>query len=240
MTNDNPTNTTAGGNPDAAETVLPKGKPTMSDEIVSHLKDELNNVIKESIKRKIKIDELEEKAKEYDANIAKLTKERDDAVTASQELETAYEEFTSKDHQAKEIQRLQRELLTRDVFGKIKSIEGVKLHDGVELSELLHASGTQDEFDKLQGDTPEDFTTRVVEAAKAKRPYLFVSPNAAVQPGESESAVRKEAPQQSALRAFGAQAAGGGSAPMSPRTDPAQLVDWRNPEAINRFVSSSG
>lgn len=221
MTDDSTNNTTAGGNPDAAETVLPKGKPPVSDELIGRLRADLDKEI--SVKKKIR-----KERDDLKTQVETLIKERDTALAAAQEMESAYEEFTSKDHQAKEIQRLQREILTRDVTDKIKSIEGVKLQDSVELSDLLFASGMQADFDNIQGEIPEDFTTKVVEAAKAKRPFLFATPDA-VHGGVNESAVRKEAAEVPALKAFGTHVVGGGSAPVQKPT-----VDYSDPVAVLR------
>lgn len=228
MTDDTSNDTTAGGNPDAAETVLLKGKPPVSDELIGRLRADLDKEI--SVKKKIR-----KERDDLKTQVETLTKERDAALAAAQELESAYEEFTSKDHQAKEIQRLQREILTRDVTDKIKSTEGVKLHDGVELSDLLLASGMQADFDKLQDAIPEDFTTKVIEAAKAKKSFLFATPDA-VHDGVNESAVRKENPSL-ALPKFGGEVFGGGSAPAA-KADPAKSVDWSDHRAVDRYFAA--
>lgn len=227
MTDDKTTPPTAGGDPYAAEPVSPKR---------SSMSAEDPKAVEQAIARKFRIRELEAQLKERDDKIAALTKERDDATKVAEETKAAYEKFTNENALSQRIKQLERDARYRDMTDTFNGIEGVEYQDGVTLEDLFHAAGVN--FDELE-EIPEDFTTTVIEAAKAKKPFLFASSGSAdTQTGE----VRQEtaAPAQPPLRAFGAQAAGGGAAPPGPKDDPAKSVDWTNPEAINRFVAAQG
>jgi len=192
--------------------------------------------VEQAIARKFRIRELEAKVQELESKIGTLTKERDDAVTAAEETKAAYEEFTNENAMQRRIGELEKSLRYRDMMDTFNGIEGVEYQDGVTLDDLFAAAGV--DFDSLD-EIPDDFTTTVIEAAKAKKPFLFASSGSAeAQPGDVRQETAPVAPQT--LKAFGGQAAGGGAAPPSPKADPAQTVDWTNPEAINRFVASQG
>lgn len=212
-----------------AETVLPKSK-RMSDDT-----DRKDRAYRQAVERKFVIERLEGELKAAQEKIAAITKERDDAVKVADETKAAYEEFTNESTLQKRIGELERTIKYRDTMDMFNSVEGVEYHEGVTLDDLFAAAGV--DFDSLD-EIPEDFTTKVLEAAKAKKPFLFaVSGSAEPQTGEVRQETAASAP---ALRAFGAQASGGGAAPPSPRPDPAQSVDWKSPDAINKFVATQG
>lgn len=227
MTDDNTTPPTTGSVPAVAETVLPQSKRMSAED---------PKAVEQAIARKFRIRELESQLKERDDKIAALTKERDDAVKAAEETQAAYEEFTNENTLQKRIVELETEKKYREMQDVFNSVEGVEYNDGVTLDDLFSAAGV--DFESMT-EIPEDFTTKVIEAARAKKPFLFASSGSAdtQQPGDVPQAT---APQPQTLKAFGGQAAGGGAAPPSPRSDPAQTVDWKNPEAINKFVASQG
>ena len=92
---------------------------------------------------------------------------------------------------------------------------------------------TPAEIDEI---TPE-LVTKAIETARASKPFLFVS-----QPAQAETQTPGDVPQEAAsspsLKAFGAQASGGGSAPPAARTDPAKAFDWSDPVAVSRYLES--
>ena len=227
MTDDNTTQVTTGDSPAVAESVSLESNRMSADD---------PKAVEQAIARKFRIRELEAKVQELETKIGTLTKERDDAVMAADETKAAYEEFTNENAMQMRIDELEKSIRYRDMMDTFNNIEGVEYQAGVTLDDLFAAAGV--DFDAME-DIPEDFTTAVIEAAKAKKPFLFASSGSAeTQTGE----VRQEsaAPVSPTLRAFGGQAAGGGAAPPSPKADPAQAVDWKNPEAINRYVASQG
>lgn len=204
----------------------------MSENTVS--RGEYEKVIRQAKQRKFDLEKAQAEIADLRKQAEKLTKERDDAVKAAEETKTAYEQFTNENELYRENQSLKSERKLRDMADMLNAVEGVEYQQGVTLADVLDAAGIKpDEIDEI----PEDFATKAIEAARASKPFLF-----AVQaPAQGETAntgeVRPQAAETPALKAFGAQAVGGGSAPPAPRPDPAQSVDWTNPEAINRFVA---
>jgi len=76
------------------------------------------------------------------------------------------------------------------------------------------------------------------EKARTNKAYLF-----APKDGQASAKAGADAPTEAAVpqavRAFGAQAVGGGAAAKAPQTDPAKAIDWSNPVAVTKYVSSS-
>jgi hypothetical protein len=87
MTDDNTTQQTAGGIPDAAEPVLTPRKRMSADD---------PKAVEQAIARKFRIRELEAKVQELESKIGTLTKERDDAVTAAEETNAAWTKSSSR------------------------------------------------------------------------------------------------------------------------------------------------
>jgi hypothetical protein len=225
MTDDNTTPPTTGTVPDVAETNLPQRK-SMSEDT-----DRKDRAYRQAVERKFEIERLQRDLKDRDDKIAALTKERDDAVKVADETKAAYEEFTNENALQRRIGELERTIKYRDTMDMFNSIEGVEYHEGVTLDDLFSAAGV--DFDSLD-EIPEDFTTKVLEAAKAKKPFLFaVSGSAEPQTGEVPQETAASAP---ALKAFGAQAAGGGAAPPAAIGSPSN-VDWRDPAAVRQYAA---
>jgi len=226
MTDDNTKPHTAGGDPAAAEPVLTSRKHVADD---TERKD---RAYRQAVERKFQIERLEAELKSANEKIEGLTKERDAALKTADETRAAYEEFTNENKLQQRIKELEKRDRYRDALDKFNSIEGVEYQDGVTLDDLFHAAGV--DFDALD-EIPEDFTTTVIEAAKASKPFLFASPGSA---GAQTGEVRQEtAAQAPAFKAFGAQASGGGAAPPAAAGDPVKSVDWTNPVAVSKYLS---
>lgn len=209
----------------------------MSDEILDKMRAELRKVTEESIERKMEIRRLEAAAKEMETQLQTLTKERDDAINAADETKAAYEEFTNENVLQKRISELESAAKYRDMMDEFNSVDGVEYHEGVTLDDLFSAAGV--DFDALD-EIPEDFTTQVIEAARSAKPFLFASSGGAgaANTGEVRQATATGA--TPTLKAFGAQAAGGGAAAQSPASDPSQTVNWQDPVAINKHIAAHG
>lgn len=221
MTDDNTTPPPTGDVPDVAETVLPKSNRMSEDT------DRKDRAYRQAVERKFVIERLEGELKAAQEKIAAIMKERDDAVKVADETKAAYEEFTNESTLQKRIGELERTIKYRDTMDMFNSIEGVEYHEGVTLDDLFSAAGV--DFDSLD-EIPEDFTTKVLEAAKAKKPFLFaVSGSAEPQPGEVRQETAASAP---SLKAFGAQAAGGGAAPPGQKP----TIDYSDPVAVMRHA----
>lgn len=221
--------------PDAAETVLTKpGKP-MSENTVSRA--EFERVVKQSQRRKAELDALTKERDDLKSQLQTAISERDEAVKGVEEIRQAYQEFTNENEIYRELETLKADMKLRDMADMLNGLDGIEYQQGVTLADVLEAAGIDPgEIDEI----PEDFGTKVIEAARASKPFLF----AAQAPAQGEAAktpgdVRPQAAQTApTLKAFGAQAVGGGSAPPGGKPDPAKSVDWTDPAAINAFVAS--
>ena len=222
MTDDNTTPPTTGTVPDVAETNLPQRK-SMSEDT-----DRKDRAYRQAVERKFEIERLQRDLKDRDDKIAALMKERDDAVKVADETKAAYEEFTNENTLQKRIGELERTIRYRDTMDMFNSIEGVEYHEGVTLDDLFSAAGV--DFDSLD-EIPEDFTTKVLEAAKAKKPYLFAVSGSA-EPQKTGEVPQETAASAPALKAFGAQAAGGGAAPPGQKP----TIDYSDPVAVMRHA----
>ena len=207
--------------PDAAETVLTSRNKPVSDP------ERNERAYRQAVERKIRIQQLEAELAEWKGKFESVVKERDEAVKTAEETQKAYQEFTSKDAQQQTIAQLQSEIKRRDLADVFNSIEGVEYQDGVTLDDVLQAAGMS--FDEIE-DITEDLPGKVIEAARAKKPFLFSPGSASEQPGEVRQETATQAPAQQ-FKAFGAQAAGGGA------TAEMKKPDLSDPIAALRYVS---
>lgn len=200
----------------------------MSENTVS--RGEYEKVIRQAKQRKFDLEKAQAEIADLRKQAEKLTKERDDAVKAADETKAAYEQFTNENELFREVQELKSERKLRDMADMLNGVDGVEYQQGVTLADVLEAAGIDPgELDEI----PEDFATKAIEAARASKPFLF----AAQAPAQGEAAntgeVRQEAAQAPPLRAFGAQAVGGGSAPKS---EP--QIDYSDPVAVLRHAKA--
>lgn len=196
---------------------------------------EFEKVLRQARQRKAELATLQQKMQELTSHIETLQTERDEAVTQANELAQAYETFTSENEMQAEIERLQAEIKTRDVYDALSGIEGIDYQDGVSLQDVLDAAGVNlADLDEI----PDDFGQAVLSAAQQSKPYLFRIQAEALEP-ENKADVRQETVATPALKAFGAQAVGGGTAPAHAKPDPAKTVDWTNPAAVRAYQESN-
>jgi hypothetical protein len=199
-----------------------------------------NQIKEESIERRLKIKELEARIKEIEAEYAgkieSLTAERDEARSNADEIAQAYERFTSENELHKENETLRGKIRDRELFDTISKVEGVKLHEGVSLTDLANAAGI--DMPGLDEELPEDWATQLVEQARAKKPYLFASQEQVN--GTNGADAPRETAVQPQRKAFGSQAVGGGATASSPAKDPAKAVDWSNPVAVLEYNRATG
>lgn len=210
---------------------------TMSDGTIS--KSEFERVLRQSQRRKAEIENLTKQLQEVQTQLVTLENERNEAVQIANETLEAYETFTNENEMLRELEGLKADIRVRDLTDMFNGVDGIEYQSGVTLHDVLSAAGVDlNEIDEI----PEDFATQVIEAARASKPYLFAGSVQAQEPAEISGDVRQEAvyPNGPAFRAFGAQAAGGGSAPPSAKPDPAKSVDWTDPRSINAFTRSQG
>lgn len=172
--------------------------------------------------------ERDDLKKQLDSAVA----ERDKALKEAEETVEAYAKFTDENELMQQLEAARGELKIRDLHDAFNGIEGVEYQDGVSLDDILQAAKLNPA--EIEEITPE-LVTKAIEAARTSKPFLFASGSASDQPGE----VRQEAATAPALKAFGAQAVGGGSAPPQAQPDPAKTVDWRDPAAINKYAAST-
>lgn len=226
MTDDNTTPHTAGGDPDAAEPILPK-RNRMSDDT-----ERKDRAYRQAVERKFEIERLQRELKDANDKIAAITAERDAAVEEVEGIREEYATFTNENALSLRIQELEFAAKKRDVWDSIKETHGNAIHKGVTFDDLLGAAKV--DFASLK-EIPEDFTTKVIEAAKASKPFLFASSGSAdTQPGEVRQETAAQPPQT--FKAFGAQAAGGGAAPPAAAGNPVKTVDWKNWQAVSDYT----
>ncbi len=232
---DNTTESSRRDVPAAAEPVSTQRK-SMSDDVVDKLRAELRKVTEESIERKMEIRRLESAAKEMESKLEAATKERDEAAKEAESIAKKY----SESEIAKKIQELEDGIASRDYELKLVDLhaafmgaEGVEYQEGVSLDDLLQAAKINPA--EIEEITPE-FVTKAIETARASKPFLFVSQPAQAEP-QTPGDVRQGAASPPSLKAFGAQAAGGGSAPPAPTEDPAKAFDWSDHAAVDRFFA---
>lgn len=206
--------------PDAAETVLTSRNKPVSDP------ERNERAYRQAVERKIRIQQLEAELADIKGKLETATKERDEAVKTAEETQKAYQEFTSENAMQQEIAQLRGDLRRRDLTDLFNGIEGVEYQDGVTLDDVLQAAGMS--FDEIE-DITEDLPGKVIEAARAKKPFLFSPGSASEQPGEVRQETATQAPAQQ-FKAFGAQAAGGGATaevtPSKPLSDPISQMQY--------------
>lgn len=206
--------------PDAAETVLTSRNKPVSDP------ERNERAYRQAVERKIRIQQLEAELADMKGKLEAATKERDEAVKAAEDVKAAYEEFTNENALTKEIAQLRGDLRRRDLTDLFNGVEGVEYQDGVTLDDVLAAAGMS--FDEIEEITDE-LPGKVIEAARAKKPFLFAAGSASEQPGEVRQNAATQAPAQQ-FKAFGAQAAGGGATaevtPSKPLSDPISQMQY--------------
>lgn len=229
--------------PDAGPGLLAQNKSIqqMSDTVS---RTEFEKVLRQLQRRKAELAEANRRVTEYESAIEQIQAERDEAVSLMEQQTEQFKRFTDENEILKENAALRSELKQIYVEDAVYASlpEGMAIQQGVSVQEILGAAGVN--IDEL-----EDFGMETIQEAigkaQAAKPYLFLSGAVDAQAGQqpaqvSEGEVRQQmqpaAPTQPPLRAFGAQAIGGGSAPESmTRPDPAKSVDWTNPAAVAAY-----
>lgn len=200
-------------------------------------RSEFEKVLRQLQRRKGELAELQKQFNELQSTQQQLIQERDEAITIMEQQTEQFQRFTNENELAQENAMLRGELKQIYVEDAIYAAlpEGMNLQQGVSIQEILGAAGTS--LDDLEDLTPEVIQEAIGKAHSSK-PYLFfeaAGAQAGEQPAQAgEGEVRQQAEPVApapSLRAFGAQAVGGGSAPQSAR-DPAKTVDWTNPAAV--------
>ena len=199
---------------------------------------EFEKVREESIERRLRIKDLESQLKElkssYEDQIKAISDERDKAVSEVAEIREAYEAFTNQDEQYQTILSLRSEIRERDLLEAVASIPGIEFQQGVTFEELVKAAGV--ELPGLDDEIPDDFASSLVESARKNKPYLFAQSASGEATATEAPGAQDETATRPAVKAFGAQAVGGGAAPPQAKQDPAKSVDWTNPAAVVAYA----
>lgn len=178
--------------------------------------------------------QLRELTETHEKTVATLTKERDTALDEAKSVREAYEAFTNENELARTVAELRGQIRERDLTDMFGGVEGVSYHEKTTLDDIIRAAGV--ELPGLDDEIPETFVADVLEKARANKPFLFVDA-AVLQANGTESVTQEPAPREG-LRAFGAQAAGGGAATSAgTKVDPVKSVDWSNPRAVDQFFA---
>ena len=226
------TNDIARDVPAATEPVLTDSSTSkMAEDSVAYFRAEMEKNKEQAIARKLENKRLQAELDGLKKQVETLTTERDKAVKEAEETKEAYAKFTDENELMQQLQSLQSDIKIRDLHEAFNGIEGVEYQDGVTLDDILQAAKINPA--EIEEITPE-FVTKAIEAARTSKPFLFSSGSASEQPGD----VRQEAAPAQTLKAFGAQAVGGGSAPPAAKGDPAKTVDWRDPAAVRQYVAN--
>lgn len=217
--------------PAATDPVLTEtSKSKMAEDSVAYFRAEMEKNKEQAIARKLEVKRLQAELDGMKKQIEAANAERDKAVKEAEEIREAYQKFTDENELVRELESLRSDIKIRDLHDAFNGIEGVEYQDGVTLDDILQAAKLNPaEIDEI---TPE-FVTKAIEAARTSKPFLFSSGSASDQTGE----VRQEAAPAQTLKAFGAQAVGGGSAPPAAKADPAKAVDWSDHRAVDRYFA---
>ena len=220
--------------PDAAGGALSDEKrKTMSDQPVSRA--EFERVKRQAIERKKSLEKLEKERDEWRTKYESSQAEHDEAIEALNSMTEQVKQFTSENTLYQHIEALQREIRDRDAIEAFSQLpEGLDYQPGVTLKDLFDAAGVDP--DSIEEFSPE-VVSDIVSRAKEAKSYLFNTQPATGGPGDvrplnDPQAQAAQQPQNPAIRAFGAQAIGGGAANPSARANPAQTVDWSDPAAV--------
>lgn len=208
---------------------------TMSENTVSRA--EFERALRQAQRRKQEIATLQAERDQLKSQIETFQSERDQAYQEMESITEQFKKFTDENELFKTNQFLNAQIKERDLIDAFSSLpDGQSYQPGVTLQNVLEASGL--DFDSIEEIT-EEFVTDAIAKAQLAKPYLFTSAPAAPVAAEPQGDVRPEtAVQPPALKAFGAQAVGGGSAPQVVRPDPAKTVDWTDPAAVQAFAAS--
>ena len=196
-------------------------------DLVDHWRAEADKNKTQAIRRKEEINRLNAELADVKKQLETANKEREKAAKEVEEIKAAYEEFTNENRILQELETLRAENRLRDLHDAFNGVDGVEYQDGVTLDDILQAAKLNpDEIDEI---TPE-FVTKAIEAARASKPFLFAAQAQAQGDAANTGDVRQVAdPAAPTLKAFGAQAAGGGSAPK-----PKPEIDYSDPVAVLR------
>lgn len=234
--------------PDAGPGLLAQNKSNqpMSDTVS---RSEFEKVLRQLQRRKSELAEANKALQEAKSFLEQIQAERDEAVSLMEQQTEQFQRFTDENEIVRENAALRAELKQIYVEDAVYASlpEGMSLQQGVTVAEIMGAAGVN--IDEL-----EDFGMETIQEAigkaQAAKPYLFLSgavdAQAGQQPAEvSNGDVRQQiepaATNQPSLRAFGAQAIGGGSAPENMRqANPVKSVDWSNPAAVLGYKPQKG
>lgn len=220
--------------PDAAGGALTDEiKRPMSENSISRA--EFDRVKNQAIRRKAEIEKLTKERDEWQQKFEAFQTEHDEAIAQMEQMTEQFKQFTSENTLYQHIEALQREIRDRDAIEAFSQLpEGLDYQPGVTLKDLFDAAGVDP--DSIEEFSPE-VVSEIVSLAKEAKSYLFNTQPATGGPGDvrplnDPSAQAAQQPQNPAIRAFGAQAIGGGAANPSARANPAQTVDWSDPAAV--------
>lgn len=206
----------------------------MSENTVSRA--EFERALRQAQRRKQEIVAIQAERDQLLSQIESYQAERDEAVQSMESITEQFTRFTDENELYKTNQYLNSQIKERDLIDAFSNLpDGQSYQAGVTLQNILEASGY--EFDSIEEITDE-FVTDAIAKAQTAKPYLFTSAPAAQIAAEPQGDVRPETAPVPALRAFGAQAVGGGSTPQVVRPDPAKTVDWTDPAAVQAFANS--
>lgn len=202
----------------------------MAEETIAYFRAEMDKNKEQAIARKLENKRLQAELDDLKKQIEAANAERDKAIKETEEIRVAYQKFTDENELVRELESLRSDIKIRDLHEAFNGIEGVEYQDGVTLDDILQAAKLNP--GEIEEITPE-LVTKAIEAARTSKPFLFSSGSASEQNGE----VRQEAAPAQTLKAFGAQAVGGGSAPPAAKPDPAKAVDWSDHRAVDRYFA---
>lgn len=230
---DNTTESSRRDVPAAADAVSSQPGNPMSENTVS--RSEFEKVLRQAQRRKTELEQVTKERDEWRGKAETALKELDQASQEVESIREAYAKFTDENELNRELEELRADIKLRDLQDAFNGVDGVEYQDGVNLHDILTAAQLNPaEIDEI---TPE-IVTKAIETARASKPFLFVSQPAQAEP-QTPGDVRQEAASPPpSLKAFGAQASGGGSAPPVKDFDPVKEVDWRDPVAVSKFMES--
>ena len=204
----------------------------MSESTVS--RSEFEKVLRQAQRRKTELEQVTKERDEWKGKAETALKEQEKATKEVESIREAYAKFTDENELHRELEEMRADMKLRDLQDAFNGVDGIEYQEGVNLDDILQAAKLNPA--EIKEITPE-LVTKAIETARASKPFLFVS-----QPAQAETQTPGDVPQEAAsspsLKAFGAQASGGGSAPPAARTDPAKAFDWSDPVAVSRYLES--
>ena len=226
MTDDNTTESSHRDVPAVAEPVSSQPGKTMSDTVS---RSEFEKVLRQAQRRKTELEQVTKERDEWRGKAETAMKELDQASREVEEIREAYAKFTDENELHRELEELRADVKLRDLQDAFNGVDGIEYQEGVNLHDILQAAQLNPaEIDEI---TPE-FVTKAIETARVSKPFLFVS-----QPAQAETQPTGDVRQEAAssppsLKAFGAQASGGGSAPPGQKPS----IDYSDPVAALRHA----